>query len=199
MDGTTKGCKHVYSEILLHLNWHCKHDRPMITSKVEPVLHAFFEEYCRKTRGIHFVASGGIADHVHLAVCLEPFVNPSEFIGKLKGSSSHEMNKVFGRGSLQWQRGFGVVSFSGKHIEWVVAYVRNQKQHHAGGSTIPKLEEHGCDGEEDDREEDRVPVRVMRNAEAVGEARLKPAPGFSSGCSSTPAEAGCREEPAEAG
>lgn len=34
-------------------------------------------------------------------------------------------------------------------------------------------------------------------AEAGGEARLKPAPGFSSGRGSTPAEAGCREEPAE--
>jgi hypothetical protein len=32
---------------------------------------------------------------------------------------------------LQWQTGYGVVSFGTGDLPWVVAYIQNQKQHHA--------------------------------------------------------------------
>jgi hypothetical protein len=41
---------------------------------------------------------------------------------------------------LQWQRGFGVVSFGKKQLPWVRAYIRNQKEHHASGSIQDRLE-----------------------------------------------------------
>ena len=41
---------------------------------------------------------------------------------------------------LEWQGGYGAVSFGTKDLEWVKAYVRNQRQHHAQGTVHERLE-----------------------------------------------------------
>jgi hypothetical protein len=66
----------------------------------------------------------------------------SELIGTLKGYSSHEVNHRMGlrQKVLQWQTGYGVVSFGTADLPWVIAYVRNQKEHHAHGKTHERLE-----------------------------------------------------------
>jgi hypothetical protein len=58
----------------------------------------------------------------------------------LKGSSSHEANQKFGNKVLDWQGGYGVVSFGTKDPPWVVNYVCNQRQHHATGTIVDRLE-----------------------------------------------------------
>ncbi|MCX7045191.1 MAG: IS200/IS605 family transposase [Candidatus Sumerlaeota bacterium] len=148
------GSGHIFSEILLHLNWHCKYDRPMITPEIEPALMQFLQEYCRKVKGVHYIDSGNTQDHVHLLFQLEPLALIEEFIGKIKGASSHEMNKQFGPGKLRWQRGYGIVSYSKKYSEALIKYVKNQKAHHLNGTTNPTLEEHGVDDPVGDPEGD---------------------------------------------
>ena len=56
-------------------------------------------------------------------------------VGQLKGSSSHEMGKA-----LQWQSGYGVVSFGKRDLRWVVDYVLNQKERHKRGDISDRLE-----------------------------------------------------------
>jgi hypothetical protein len=41
---------------------------------------------------------------------------------------------------LEWQAGYGVVSFGTKDLEWVKGYVRDQRKHHARGTTHDRLE-----------------------------------------------------------
>ena len=140
---------HSFSEIYLHLNWHCKDDRPLIRPEIEPVLHRFLLDYCKGTKGIHEAVCGGTSDHVHLAFRIEPIVTLSELIGNIKGASSHAINERFGKGTLYWQRGFGIVSLARMNFEGIVNYVRDQKRHHQEGTTKSKLEEHG-EGEQGD-------------------------------------------------
>ena len=149
-----QGSSHVYSEVFLHVNWHCKRSRPQISSQVELPLHAFIENYCEEVKGIHFLRVGGTETHVHLVFQMEPFVQPSAFIGKVKGASAHEMNKEFGGGTLQWQRGYGLVSFAKLHLPWVLRYVENQKEHHRLGTIRHALEAHG--EEEGEEKEEKV-------------------------------------------
>ena len=106
------GSSHTFSEIFLHLNWHCLNDRPLIAPEIESFLHAFIREYCAKTKGVHFKGIGGTETHIHMVFQMEPFVLLSEFIGRIKGASSHEVNSRLGSGTLNWQRGYGAVSFS---------------------------------------------------------------------------------------
>jgi putative transposase len=128
------GASHVFSEIYLHVTWHCLGNRSLLTREIEQFVHEILEQHCRKTRGVHFKGVGGTENHIHLVFQAEPFVVISEFIGKIKGASSHEANKQFGRATLQWQRGYGVVSFSKRYLKSVQDYVNNQKEHHKKGS-----------------------------------------------------------------
>jgi hypothetical protein len=41
---------------------------------------------------------------------------------------------------LEWQTGYGVVSFGMRDLDWVVEYVRNQREHHARGAVHDRLE-----------------------------------------------------------
>ncbi|MCX7012997.1 MAG: IS200/IS605 family transposase [Candidatus Sumerlaeota bacterium] len=147
------GRSHVHSEIYLHVNWHCRYDKPMIRPEIEAPLHAFLQQYCAKVKGIHFKGSGGTEDHVHLAFQMEPFAPLSDFLGQIKGASAHEMNQAFGPGAIRWQRGYGIVSFSTKYLPAVLRYVANQKEHHRLGTINPTLEEHGEEGDEEPGED----------------------------------------------
>jgi hypothetical protein len=65
-----------------------------------------------------------------------------------KGSCSREINHLKRIKALEWQRGFGVVSFGLKQLGWVQNYIANQKEHHARGKVFDKLERTEFDEEE---------------------------------------------------
>jgi putative transposase len=43
-------------------------------------------------------------------------------------------------GPVNWQTGYGIVSFGTGDLPWVKEYVQNQRQHHAQGKVIDRLE-----------------------------------------------------------
>jgi putative transposase len=131
---------HVYSEINLHATWYTKHNLPVMVGALEEDLHEFLREYIASNGGLAH-AVGGTADHVHVAVTVDPDLAISQWLGRLKGASAYFVNHQVARGKvLEWQRGFGVVSFGTRDLAWVVDYVRNQKRHHARGTIHPRLE-----------------------------------------------------------
>jgi putative transposase len=134
--------RNYYSEIILHMVWHTKLSRPLLTPEVEAVVHHYLRGYLINMPGAFVHEVGGIETHVHLAVSIAPTILVSELIGKLKGASSHEVNQKLsqGRKLLEWQAGYGVVSFGTKDLEWVRGYVRNQCEHHARGTAQERLE-----------------------------------------------------------
>jgi len=86
-------------------------------------------------------AVGGIEDHVHVVASVPLSIALSEFIGRLKGNSSHFVNhEIKPDYHFSWQGEYGVVSFGGKQLDMVVKYVKNQRQHYEGRTTIPFLE-----------------------------------------------------------
>ncbi len=127
--------RHVYSEINLHITWHTKNSLPLIREAIEGPLHQFIKDRVIKTDGAIFRAIGGIETHVHLVTSVIPSLHIDEWVGQLKGASSHEFGK-----QLQWQTGYGVVSFGTKDLQWVVDYVHNQREHHKRGTAVERLE-----------------------------------------------------------
>lgn len=76
-----------------------------------------------------------------MAVSVPPTIKPSEWIGEMKGASSHHINhEICNRKVLVWQDGYGIVSFGTKDLKWVINYVRNQKTHRTKGQTHERLE-----------------------------------------------------------
>ncbi len=138
------GSTHVFSELFAHANWHTKNDEPLLTpGTIEPWVHRQICEYCTEVKGIHFKEVGGTADHVHLVFQFEPTIKLSEFLGQVKGAVSYKANRHFARQAIEWQRGYGMVTFSTRHLGTFVEYVRNQKRHHAEGTAIEVLEQWG--------------------------------------------------------
>ena len=134
---------HVFHEIYLHFTWHTQDDLPLLKPGFEDDAYTFIRERCAQTEGAYFLGIGGTEDHIHLVVKLEPSIAPSTFLGDLKGACARAANKAAGRQVLRWQRGFGIVSFAKKHLKGVLAYVKNQKQHHAKGDLKTTLERSG--------------------------------------------------------
>jgi putative transposase len=133
--------RNYYSEINLHIVWHCKLSSPLLTPQIEPPAHRFLRKRIIETPGAFVHEIGGIETHVHLAVTVPPTLLISEFIGQLKGGTSHDVNQQFGRQKvLEWQAGYGVVSFGTRDLPWVVDYIRNQSEHHSRGTFHDRLE-----------------------------------------------------------
>jgi len=133
--------RNVYSEIHLHITWHTKGNQPALVDEIEHQLHRYLKQRALHTSGVFVHAIDGVADHVHLAVSVPPTISVSEWIGDLKGASAHFINgEISNRKVLEWQTGYGVVSFGTKDLPWVIEYVRNQKKHHAQGQVQDRLE-----------------------------------------------------------
>ena len=134
--------RNFYSEINLHIVWHTKNSSPLLTPTVEPIAHRCLKNRIVKTPGVFIHEIGGTETHVHVAVTVPPTLMPSEWIGQLKGGSSHDVNQAVGKRQkvLQWQVGYGVLSFGTKDLPWVVDYIRDQRDHHAKRTAQDRLE-----------------------------------------------------------
>lgn len=130
-----------YSEINLHITWHVKDNSPVLRDEIELPLHRFLRSRAVETDSVYCHGIGGTDDHLHLVVTVGPTVPISEWVGTLKGSSSHFINhRIVNREVLSWQVGYGVVSFGIKDLPWILDYVANQREHHAAGKTFARLE-----------------------------------------------------------
>lgn len=134
--------RNYYSEINLHVVWHTKNDQPLLLPAIESQVHAFLRQRMIDTPGVFVHEVGGTENHVHVCMTIPPTVLISDYVGQLKGASSHEVNHTNPTRDtlLKWQTGYGVVSFGTRDLEWVRTYVRNQKQHHARQRVHDRLE-----------------------------------------------------------
>ncbi len=134
--------KNYYSEINLHIVWHTKNSSPLLTRTIEPLAHRSLRKRIAETSGAIVRGIGGTETHVHVAVTIPPTLTISDWIGQLKGGTSHDVNQQSGRNHkvLEWQVGYGVVSFGTGDLTWVKAYIRNQRNHHTNRSTHQRLE-----------------------------------------------------------
>jgi putative transposase len=115
----------------------------LLVAKVETEVHHYLKGRCINTPGVFIHEIGGIEDHVHLCVTIPPTLLISQFVGQLKGASSHEINQKLRDGQrkvLEWQDGYGVVSFGSRDLPWVIEDVRNQRERHARGKIEQRLE-----------------------------------------------------------
>ena len=74
---------------------------------------------------------GGIEDHVHLLFGLSRTRTIANLVETLKtGSSKWLKTKAPALVDFHWQSGYGAFSVSQSDADAVVAYIRNQAQHH---------------------------------------------------------------------
>jgi REP element-mobilizing transposase RayT len=120
--------------------WGTKNREPLIQAEFEGSLHNVIVAK-GKSLGAFVYAVGGVDDHIHLVATVPPRIALADFIGQVKGNSSHWVNHELSLSyHFNWQAEYGVVSFGAKQLDMVVKYARNQRQHHLNGTIIPFLE-----------------------------------------------------------
>ena len=124
-----------------HFVWSTKERRDLITPEMEPDLYGYIIGKA-VALGAIVHAIGGIPNHTHLVASVPPTLALAEFVKGVKGSSAHHVNHGPIRYALTfgWQGGYGVFSLGRKQLDATIAYVQNQKAHHAQGTLVTALE-----------------------------------------------------------
>jgi putative transposase len=132
-----------YWQLFYHAVWSTRFRERLLEPVVEPVAYELIQGKAMAL-GAKVFALNGMEDHVHLVVAIPPKLAPAFFIGQVKGSSSTRLNKsgLFNR-PFSWQDEYAVFSLDAKRLRYHVAYVQNQKVHHARSTVIPALERTG--------------------------------------------------------
>ena len=116
-----------------HLVWATKNREAMLTPERMQMLQQAFRVVARDN-GAYTHAVGGMPDHVHVAVSIPPTITVSEFVGRLKGSSSHFIEKGLSHPEVDGfglQSQYGVITFGERSLPDVVAYIEHQAERHA--------------------------------------------------------------------
>jgi putative transposase len=88
------------------------------------------------------LALNGMPDHVHIVLIIPTTVTIADLVKQLKGASSHFYNDVLQpEMPFKWQASYGAFTVSRWDVDKIVAYVKNQKQHHADAMLLPEWEE----------------------------------------------------------
>jgi putative transposase len=150
-----------YWRLFYHLVWATKGRAALIDDDRLVVIERSIRASSLKMGGI-FHALGAMPDHIHVAVSIPPRIAISRFVQQLKGESSHLLNHGATRDDgdwFLWQPQYGAVSFGDRSFGEVVAYVRNQRQHHGADRLWPLLEK-----TELSREDDHDPIASPEGA-----------------------------------
>ncbi len=123
--------------LFYHFVWSNKEIKPLIKPNIEPQLYHYI---IGKADALNCIthAINDTENHIHLVVSIPPTLAISDFVKKIKGSSSHYLNNVLSlkENKFAWQTGYGVFSLGQTQLERAIAYVDNQKQHHSKGTFI---------------------------------------------------------------
>ena len=127
----------------VHLVWATKNRKPLSNLDLEDRLFAMMVSKAAEM-DCYAYAVNGMPDHVHIVLAIPPKHSVAEVVKILKGSSAHFVNQILcpPEYHFQWQRGYGVLTLGESQLPRAVAYVQQQKEHHAQGTINRWLERH---------------------------------------------------------
>lgn len=77
------------------------------------------------------LAINNVPDHLHMLVGFGSTMSMGDFMEEVKAISSKFINeKGWMSGTFEWQRGYGVFSYSRSQIDSVIKYILKQQEHH---------------------------------------------------------------------
>lgn len=119
------------SKVYLHIVFHVKSTSPKIAEEHLERMHSYIGQLVNNT-GCKVIRVGGMPDHVHVVCTLSRDTTIAHLVEELKRNSSRWIKTLDeGYKWFAWQNGYAVFSVSQSVIDKTVAYVNNQREHHA--------------------------------------------------------------------
>ena len=126
-----KGMANTYHQIYLQIVFAVKYRNAVLDKSWRTQLFAVIGNLINKT-GCKTIIVNGVEDHVHCFLGLKPVVSVSELLKTVKSKSSKYINdNALTENRFEWQKGYGVFSYSQSQIDNVYKYIANQEKHHA--------------------------------------------------------------------
>lgn len=115
----------------LHIVFSTKYRQPLIHPPVDEELYQYLGGICRNNE-CYPVSIGGYTDHIHILCMLSKKMTLMKLLEELKSHSSKWIKtKGDAYRNFYWQDGYGAFSVNPHEIDKVIAYIANQKAHHA--------------------------------------------------------------------
>jgi REP element-mobilizing transposase RayT len=130
-----------YWRLFYHFLWATREREPSIDEERATTLEKAIRAACNDADAIVHALTL-MTEHVHLVASIPPKVAIADLMQRVKGMSSHLLNDLEGRGirRFAWQGEYGVLSVGESALDDVIAYVRNQHEHHAKDTLISLYE-----------------------------------------------------------
>ena len=120
-----------YSQVYLQFVFAFKGRQSIINSKYNEELQKYITGIVQN-RKQKMLAINNVSDHIHLLVGFNTIMSIADFMEEVKAISSKFINeKAWVKGRFEWQRGYGVFSYSRSQIDDVIKYIFNQQEHHS--------------------------------------------------------------------
>jgi REP element-mobilizing transposase RayT len=119
-----------FSQIYIQTVFAVKGRQSLIQSSWEEQLYKYITGIVQNKEQ-KMLAINGMPDHVHFLISMKPSCCLSDLVREIKKSTNEFINeKKFIPSKFQWQEGYGAFSYSYSGLDNVMAYIKNQKEHH---------------------------------------------------------------------
>jgi putative transposase len=119
------------SNVLVHIIFSTKNREPFLNDpELRAEMHRVLGGICND-RGSQSIIVGGVEDHVHILARQSRTLTLSDWVKELKRQSnlwiqsSRQCSRDF-----KWQSGYGAFSVGNSQKNDVIAYIKNQEEHH---------------------------------------------------------------------
>jgi REP element-mobilizing transposase RayT len=118
------------SNLLTHLIFSTKNREPWLRGDVATEIHPYLVGILDNLK-CPSIQIGGVSDHVHIFFRLSRTKPVAEVVEKVKTSTSKWIKtKGSEFAGFHWQAGYGAFSVSQSDSDAVIAYIREQPEHH---------------------------------------------------------------------
>ncbi len=119
-----------FSQIYIQVVFAVKNRDALIATSWEERLYQYITGIVQN-KGQKMLAINGMPDHIHFFIGMKPSCCLSDLVREVKKASNEMINEnKLSKFKFNWQEGYGAFSYSHSHIDNVVKYVMNQKEHH---------------------------------------------------------------------
>ncbi len=140
-EGEEQVVRDTYTELYYHLVWSTRRREPLIVPEIQSDLYRYIRAKCREIK-VFVHALNGLTDHVHLVCTIPTSVTVAQVMQQVKGASSHFINhRPNSNGGLQWQPGYGALTFARRDLNMVVQYVERQQERHRENKLLATMEQ----------------------------------------------------------
>jgi len=119
-----------YSQVYLQFIFAVKGRQNLINQKYNDELQKYITGIVQN-RKQKMLAINNVPDHLHMLVSFNTTMSIADFMEETKSISSKFINdNKWINSKFEWQRGYGVFSYSRSQIDVVIKYILNQQLHH---------------------------------------------------------------------